>query len=58
MKGAVTLGIYFAIGITGAAFGQSTDYVKAPIGTWAPGAMPPVPMVGVDKQARGCRTTP
>jgi hypothetical protein len=28
MKGVFTLGIYIAIGITGAAFGQSTDHVK------------------------------
>ena len=28
MKGLFTLGIYIAIGITGAAFGQSSDNVK------------------------------
>ena len=41
MKGVFTLGIYIAIGITGAAFGQSSDNVKT-IKTV------PVPVTGSD----------
>jgi hypothetical protein len=50
--GRITLAIYIAIGITGAAFGQQSTHVKTPEPMSAQTIrMPPVPTIGVVKPA-------